>query len=218
MFAMTLNAEDVVKQRNAKRMLLWFGIISIVMLFAGLTSAYIVREGDGKWVQFSMPALFKLSTALIVVSSISMQWAITSVRKDNMGIFIVALGITILLGIGFVISQYFSWSQLVDEGIYFSGRISDIKTHYNYVPTAKNETAAMAGDASNVAGSFLFAITGLHVLHLLGGMIAIFFVFSQALKKNYSSANYNGVRMCVIYWHFLDGLWIYLYVFLLYIR
>ena len=86
------------------------------------------------------------------------------------------------------------------------------------MPTIKRETAAAAGDAGNVAGSFLFAITALHVAHLLGGIIAIFLVFSRALQGKYSAANYNGVRVCSIYWHFLDGLWIYLYLFLLYIR
>jgi len=124
----------------------------------------------------------------------------------------------VLLGLGFVISQYYSWASLVDQGIYFAGRIRDIKTDFKYVPTIKRETVEAAGDAGNVAGSFLYAITALHVLHLLGGMIAIILVFSRALLGKYSASNYNGVTVCAIYWHFLDGLWIYLYLFLLYIR
>src|SRR3954471_15532014 len=131
MNSMTFNAEEVQKQRGAKRMLLWFGIISITMLFAGLTSGYIVRQGEGKWVQFALPELFKLSTGLIVLSSVSMQWAVISARKNNRQMLSIALGITALLGVGFVISQYYSWSQLVNEGIYFAGRIRDIKVPFN---------------------------------------------------------------------------------------
>ena len=81
MQTMILDAEEVEKQRGSKRMLLWFGIISITMLFAGLTSAYIVRQGEGKWVEFAMPDLFKISTALIFISSFSMQWAVISAKE-----------------------------------------------------------------------------------------------------------------------------------------
>lgn len=215
---MAFSAEEIEKQRSSKRMLLWFGIISIVMLFAGLTSAYIVRQGEGKWVQFEMPSLFLVSTILIFVSSFSMQWAVMAIKRNNKTAMTIALGITFLLGIGFVISQYYSWAQLVDQGIYFAGRIKDIKTEFKYLPTVKRESVSMVGDAGNVAGSFLYAITALHVAHLLGGIIAIFLVFSRALGGKYSAANYNGVTVCAIYWHFLDGLWIYLYLFLLYIK
>jgi len=216
--SLTISPEEIARQQSSRRMLLWFGIISITMLFAGLTSAYIVRQGEGKWVEFAMPDLFKLSTALILISSFTMQWALRSVKKDNKEMLTVALGLTALLGIGFVISQYYSWSKLVDEGIYFAGRIRDVKTQFKYLPSVKNETMDAVGDVGNVAGSFLFAITALHVAHLLGGMIAIIVVFSHSLQGRYSASNNNGVSVCAIYWHFLDGLWIYLYLFLLYIR
>src|SRR5437016_704558 len=128
--AMVLSAEELEKQRSSKRMLLWFGIISITMLFAGLTSAYIVRQGEGKWVEFAMPELFKLSTAFILVSSFTMQWAVIAARRNNKQMLKLAMGITALLGLGFMISQYYSWAQLVDQGIYFAGRIRDIKTQF----------------------------------------------------------------------------------------
>src|SRR5882724_11388635 len=99
-----------------------------------------------------MPDLFKLSTALIIISSFSMQWAVMSAKRNNKQMLSVALGITALLGIGFVISQYYSWSELVHQGIYFAGRIRDIKTPFTYVPTIKRETAEAVGDAGNVAG------------------------------------------------------------------
>ena len=125
--------------------------------------------------------------------------------------------LTFILGSCFVISQYYAWSELYQNGIAFTGRIMDIKSDFHYVPAA-NETAAEAGEAGNVAGSFLYVLTGLHVAHLLAGMIALIVVFWRALAGKYSVINYNGVRMCAVYWHFMGGLWLYLYLFLLYIR
>jgi cytochrome c oxidase subunit 3 len=207
------------KERNAlaKRSLLWFGIVSIVMLFAGLTSAYLVRQGEGKWLQFAMPNLFLVSTIIILVSSATMQWAIISVKKNKMATMRVALLLTAILGLGFVLFQYFAWKDLVAQGIYFAGRIKDVTAPSVYVP-AGNETITQAGDAGNVAASFLYVITALHVVHLLGGILALLFVNIKALAGKYSSSNYNGVRICATYWHFLDGLWVYLFVFLWYIR
>jgi cytochrome c oxidase subunit 3 len=202
---------------KAKRGLLWLGIISIVMLFAGLTSGYIVRQGEGKWVQFGLPNTFIISTILIVLSSVTMQWALLSIKKGNQKNFRTGLLLTMLLGTGFLVTQYFSWSELFSQGIAFAGRIKDIKTNFQYIPAGK-ETAVDAGDAGNVAGSFLYVITGLHLMHLIGGLIALFIVFSRAGKNKYSVTNYNGVSMCATYWHFLDGLWVYLFFFLLYIR
>ena len=208
---------EVEVKRKAQKSLLWFGLVSIVMLFAGLTSAYLVRQGEGKWVEFSIPGTFAISTLIILISSISMQWAVASARKGNIGNLKKALLITLLLGVAFAGSQYVAWSQLYHNGIAFTGRVSDIKTNFNYIPAGK-ESVAEAGDVGNVAGSFLYVITGLHVLHLIAGILALFVVFSRATRNKYSSENYNGVKICAIYWHFLDGLWVYLFLFLLYIR
>jgi cytochrome c oxidase subunit 3 len=209
-------AEPEVKKK-ALRALLWLGIVSIAMLFAGLTSAYIVRQGEGKWVEFALPQLFKISSLIIILSSISLQWGLVSIKKNNSARLKVAMFITLILGIGFIISQYYAWSELYHNGIVFTGRIQDIKTDFKYIPSG-NETAADAADAGNVAGSFLYVLTGLHVAHLLVGVIALIVVFSRALIGKYSIVNYNGVKMCAIYWHFLGGLWLYLFFFLLYIR
>ncbi len=217
MEAQLLESEKQALKIKASKGLLWFGIISITMLFAGLTSGYIVRQGEGKWVQFAVPQLFWVSTLLIVLSSVSMQWAVSAVKKNNLKNLKVAIGITVILGIGFVMFQYFAWSQLVSQGIYFVGQIKDIKGAYEYIPAGK-ETAAEIASTGNVAASFLYVITGLHIAHLLGGMIALFVVFSRALTGKYNASNYTGVSVCAIYWHFLDGLWVYLFFFLLYIR
>ena len=220
-FIKTANPNDSAVEPEVKkkafRSLLWLGMISITMLFAGLTSAYLVRQGEGKWVSFSLPQLFIISSIIIVLSSLTMQWALSSVKKNNIKNLKTGLLITLFLGYGFVVTQYFAWTELYHNGIVFTGRISDIKTDFNYVPVG-TETAADVADTGNVAGSFLYVITGLHVVHVLAGLIALIIVFSRALLKKYSIEDYNGVRMCAIYWHFLDGLWLYLFFFLLYIR
>lgn len=210
-------AEKLEMGRRAKRALLWFGIISILMLFAGLTSAYMVRQGEGKWVQFALPKLFIVSTVIILMSSVSMQWAVISARKNELKQLKIAVFITFLLGIGFVVFQYLAWSDLVSQGIYFVGRVKDITTNFTYVP-AGNENVNEAAEMGNVAASFLYVITGLHVAHLLGGILALSVVLVKSIRGWYSSSNYNGVVVCSIYWHFLDALWVYLFFFLLYIR
>lgn len=202
---------------KAMRALLWLGIVSIVMLFAGLTSAYIVRQGEGKWVDFALPQLFKLSSLIIILSSVTMQWGLVSVKKNNIRNLKTALLLTVILGFGFVISQYYAWTDLYHNGIVFTGTIKDIKTDFHYVPSGK-ELVTDVSDAGNVAGSFLYVITGLHVAHVLVGLIALIIVFSRALIGKYTVVNYNGVKMCAIFWHFLGGLWLYLFLFLLYIR
>jgi cytochrome c oxidase subunit III len=205
------------KEQSAKRSLLWFGIISIVMLFAGLTSAYLVRQGEGKWLQFAMPDLFMVSTLVILASSVTMQRAVVSAKKNNQAAMKIALLLTLVLGFGFVLFQYLAWKELVSQGIYFVGAIKDVTAPSTYV-AAGNETVEDAANIGNVAASFLYAITGLHVAHLVGGILVLFFVSIKAMLGKYTASNYNGVRLCAIYWHFLDGLWIYLFLFLWYIR
>jgi cytochrome c oxidase subunit 3 len=198
---------------STRKFLLWLGIVSIVMLFAGLTSAYMVRQGEGKWVKFDLPSLFLVSTVMIVLSSITIQWAVNSVKKNNLPALSRALVLTAILGAGFVLFQYLSWKQLVDSGIYFVGTVKDINANYEYIRAGTENPA----DVQNVAGSFLYALTGLHVIHLLGGLIALSVVLWRAFRKKYSSENYEGLSVCATYWHFLDGLWIYLYLFLIFI-
>ena len=212
-----VNPSEPEIQKKAFRGLVWLGIVSITMLFGGLTSAYIVRQGEGKWVEFDLPQLFKISSFIIILSSLTMQWGLISLRKSNLRNLKIAMILTVILGAGFVFSQYYAWSELYNNGIVFTGRISDIKSEFKYIPSGK-ETIAEAADVGNVAGSFLYVLTGLHVAHLLVGVIALIVVFSRALAGKYSAANHNGVKMCAIYWHFLGGLWLYLFLFLLYIR
>ena len=199
---------------STRKFLLWLGIVSIVMLFAGLTSAYIVRQGEGKWVNFDLPKLFVVSTIMIVLSSITLQISISSVKKNDLKRMNTMLILTAAFGFGFVLFQYLAWQQLVKSGIYFVGTVKDINMPYQYIKAGTENPA----DVQNVAGSFLYALTGLHVVHLLGGLIALCVVLWRAFQKKYSETNYEGISLCATYWHFLDGLWIYLYLFLIFIR
>lgn len=181
------------KKKSAKP-LLWISMISMSMVFAGLTSALVVRKAEGNWLVFDYPIWFYISTALIILSSFTMNWAKNNVKKDNLDMANKGFLWTLVLGLGFALSQYFTWVALYDEGVYFTG------------------------PGSNASGSFLYVLTLLHLLHLAGGIIALLITTYKAKTGAYSSQNSLGVELCAIFWHFLDFLWLYLFLFLLYIH
>ncbi|HET6228089.1 MAG TPA: cytochrome c oxidase subunit 3 [Bacteroidia bacterium] len=183
----------VTREKVAKPML-WLGMVSMMMLFAGLSSAYVVSHETAKWLKFELPQLFYISTAIIILSSVTMNSALMAAKKDNTkGIKQFSL-LTLVLGIAFIICQFQAWGFLVDQGIYFTGK------------------------TSNPSGSYLYALTFLHMLHLVAGIVAVFVVWVNASRKKYNSGNLLGIRLCSIFWHFLDGLWVYLFLFLLFQR
>jgi cytochrome c oxidase subunit 3 len=191
----TLSIEETLaRQGKVKRSLLYISIFSILMLFAGLTSGYIVRQADGNWMEFELPAMFWISTGLILLSSLTMNFAVQSTKKNNFSGVKTYLLITILLGIGFSITQFLGWNILIDSGIYFAGRMS------------------------NPSGSFMYVLTGVHLAHIVSGLIFLLAVYLKANKNYYNSTNNEGIKRCAIYWHFLDFLWIYLFFFLMIIR
>jgi cytochrome c oxidase subunit 3 len=179
---------------RTKKMLVWIGIASIVMLFAALTSAIILRKAEGDWLEFTIPSIFYFSTAVIILSSITMIMALEAAKKDNQNGIKIGLWATFVLGIVFSYMQYVGWGQLTRGGVYF------------------------AGSESNPAGSFFYILTGLHVLHLLGGLINLLIVIYKAQKRKYNSSDYLGIQLVGIYWHFLDILWVYLLLFLIFIH
>jgi cytochrome c oxidase subunit 3 len=187
-------SEDLVLKEKVSKNLLYVGIFSIVMLFAGLTSAYIVRQADGQWLRFTLPVMFWVSSGIILVSSITMHWAVISVRKNKLTQLTQAVGATLLLGILFGVSQIYGWGELLDGGIYFAGK------------------------SANPSGSFIYALSGLHLFHILSGVIALIVVLVKSMSQKYTAENSSGVRLCATYWHFLDGLWIYLFVFLVFMQ
>jgi cytochrome c oxidase subunit 3 len=194
---MNLVMNDIERQEiksKAYKPMLMIAIVSMVMLFAGLTSAYIVRQAEGNWLSFELPSAFYTSTGVILLSSLTMNWALASAKKDHKKNIKTAMALTLILGLLFVISQFAGWNHLVKQNVFF------------------------AGPSSNASGSFLYALTGLHLAHLFGGLIYVSIVLSRALNEKYSSKNFLGLQLCSIYWHFLDILWIYLFFFLLFIR
>ena len=195
MTTVSFTQEEKLKVRNKTAInLLWVGILGIVMLFAGLTSGYIVRQEEGNWLVFELPSLFTISTILILLSSATMYYATASAKKNNFSGVKLGLGLTLLLGLAFTVAQFQAWGGLVDMGIYFTGK------------------------SANASGSFLYVISGMHLAHLFAGVLSLIYTFARALGNNYDTQNNLGIRMCALYWHFLDILWVYLFLFLTYIR
>lgn len=186
-----LNEKDFQKEKQKKvaKPLLWFGMMSIVMIFASLTSAVIVRKGDGDWMFYEIPSVFLWSCVVIAISSLLLIGANRAAKKDDTKKLQLFVASTFLLGLAFIFMQFFGYSSLMDNNVYFTG----------------------AGH--NASGSFLYIISFIHLLHLLGGLIALGVVFFNAFKGRYNSKNLLGLQVCSTYWHFLGGMWIYLYIF-----
>lgn len=169
---------------------LWVAMGSIVMMFAGFTSALIVKRGQANWQGYELPVLFWYSTVAIVLSSITMQLAVRNFKQRNMAAYRQFLTITGVLGIAFMLMQ-------------FAG--------FNYVNT---HGVKLLGQGSNVAGSFLAVIAGMHILHVLGGVVVILVLLRKAFASKTKTYDAVPVEVLATYWHFVDALWIYLFVFL----
>ena len=174
---------------HPKKFVLWLFMVSIVMIFASLTSAYIVRQAEGNWELFSLPKIFYYSSGVIFLSSVAMHWALSCARKNNVPLLRIAISITTVLGMTFLIMQYLGWQELQTMGIFFDG---------------------------NVSGAFLYVLTGVHAAHLVTGVIFLVIMLVAAFQYKVHSKQMLKIEMCATYWHFLDGLWIYLFFFLLF--
>lgn len=173
------------------RMLLILIIVSIIMMFAAFTSAYIVRREEGNWLEFDLPGGLLLNTIVILVSSAAVQYAWFSARKDN--IRQVQLGLLVAFGLGlvFLVGQWQVWDDLVRNKVFFGGT-----------------------DA-NPSGSFTYVLMGVHAFHLITGLIFLVVVLGKSFNYQVHSRQMMVISNATIYWHFLGGLWLYLYLFLL---
>ncbi len=187
---LTLNDKRTNLVPSTTMMVLLF-IATIVMVFAGLTSAVIVKKGEGDWLLFDVPTIFQMSTALIVLSSVALQFGFKYTKRAGSKLPSLTLIVTTLLGIGFMISQFIGWSHLVDNGIFLGGKYS------------------------NAAGSFMYVLTILHWVHILAGVIYLLIVTVLVSRGKDSEKRIRTYRNCAIFWHFLGGLWLYLYIFLI---
>jgi cytochrome c oxidase subunit 3 len=185
---------DIVSTQQRKKIhphkfTMWVAIGSIVMMFAGLTSAFIVKSNQTGWEMIAMPKVFWVSTAVIIISSITLQMALRSFKQRGMSQYRLLIGLTLLLGVLFIVLQWMGFQQLWEQKITFRG--------------------------SSGAGQFLYVIFGLHAVHVIGGLIALIIMFIKAFvgkTKLYSSV---PVEVMATYWHFVDLLWLYLLVFFL---
>ena len=183
------------KNIRAKKMMLWFGIISLIMSFAGLTSAYIVSSSRQDWLKdLNLPSAFMASMGIIVLSSITFYMAKRSTKADNRALTSIFLLATLALGIGFVMCQFYGFEQIVQQGYNFTG------------PT------------SNVTMSFVYVIAFAHIVHVAAGLICILAVIYNHFKQRYNSQNMLGLELAATFWHFVDILWIYLFFFLYFYR
>ncbi len=176
---------------DPKKFILWGFIVTIIMLFASQTSAYLVRRAEGNWVEFAIPQIFWYSTVVLIMSSISMHWAYLAAKKDNFNTLKIAISITFVLGLAFLEMQFEGWKDLVAQNIYFVG---------------------------NPSGSFFYVFTLLHGGHLITGLIVLCVTFIAAMRLKVHAKNLRRIEICTTYWHFLDILWVYLFAFLLYFR
>ncbi len=190
----TYKADIKAAYNKASKPLLWVGIISITMMFAGLTSGYVVRADNGNWLIFNLPNAFYLSTAVIITSSITLFFALQMAKKDNKKGAILGLLVTFVLGLVFTYSQFVGYGELMDKHIFFAGK------------------------SANASGSFLYVLTFMHLLHLFAGLIVVLITLKNSIKGRYTAQNTLGLELCSIYWHFLDILWVYLFLFLYFIR
>lgn len=174
---------------HPKKFLMWLFIVSIVMIFASLTSAYLVRKAEGNWLEFDLPVIFWYSTAVLAVSSVTMHLSYWAAKKDNFSLLRIAISITFVLGLAFLYMQVEGWQQLVDMNVYLVG---------------------------NPSGSFVYVISGLHGVHIIMGLVILAFAFVAAWRLKVHAKALTQIQICATFWHFLDVLWIYLFLFLLY--
>ncbi len=193
---MAIKSRDAAGVLNPQKFSFWLSMVSIVMMFASLTSAYIVRKSmqDAPWLDFQLPAMFRFSTAVIIASSVTMQLAHWATKRDQLSTVKVGLFLTLVLGIVFLIAQWLGWSEI-----------------YNY-----DFPVVFAGRMSNPAGSFLYVLSGLHGLHILSALFYVAVMIVKAYRGKVHSRNRLNMDMSTTFWHFLGGVWVLMYVFLIF--
>jgi len=185
----TVEEPEETLSMNPKKFIMWLFIVSIIMLFAAMTSAYLVRRAEGNWLEYTIPAVFSYSTAVLIFSSLTMQLAVWAAKKDRFRLMRLAISITFVAGMIFLYMQFQGWVQLVDQKVFFVG---------------------------NPAGSFMYVFTGLHAFHLISGLVVLLYALKAAFQLTIHAKSLDQIEIASTYWHFLDVLWLYLFAFLIY--
>ena len=166
---------------------LWILLIAILMLFAGLSSAYIVLRGMPDWQSIEIPPILWLNTAILLASSAAIEAARKSLAHRRVDVMKTWILVSAAFGFAFLVGQLYAWRQLVSAGVYLP---------------------------STMHSSFFYLLTGLHGIHLLGGVSAMGYVLVKAFRNRIVSDSDQSLKLCATYWHFMDGLWVYLFVLL----
>ena len=183
------------KTGRAKKMMLWFGIVSMGMMFAGITSAYVVSKSRPDWIsELVLPSAFYWSTAVILISSVCLFFAEKAIKQDKRSRGTILLWATLGLGLGFIQLQLQGFNDLIAEGFYFTGAESTVTT------------------------SFIYIVVAAHLAHLAGGIIVLLVLIYNHFKQRYYAGQSLGLELGVTYWHFVDVLWILLFLFLYFFR
>ncbi|WP_224995000.1 cytochrome c oxidase subunit 3 [Cesiribacter sp. SM1] len=173
---------------HPKKFVVWLFIVAIFMMFAGWTSAFLVARSEGDILNNELPQLFTITTVILLISSITMHLAKRAVRQDNLAAGRLLLGLTLVLGTAFLVGQWMSFGQLVAQDIYFVG--------------------------GSAIQSFLYVLPFMHGLHIIAGLIFVGIVLFRIYRYQVHGRNMASIEMCATFWHFLDGLWLYLFLFL----
>jgi cytochrome c oxidase subunit III len=175
---------------NPQKFALWAAMASILMMFGAFTSAYIVKQAAGNWLEFSLPNYFYISTAVILLSSITLHMSFRKFKAGQEARYKQYLIVSLVLGLAFLVLQYLGWSQLYTMGVDLKG---------------------------NVSGSFFYLISGTHALHVLGGIAALIvaLIHAYSLPFKVTEVRTNRFDLTLNYWHFVDLLWVYLLIFLI---
>ena len=187
---------EIVQQRTQQRkqhphkFTLYVAMASIIMMFAGLTSAYIVKSSAANWEEVETPKLFIVSTIVMLASSLAVQLALRAFKQRSMQQYRILLLATAALGVAFVVLQWYAFNWMWEHGVRFKG----------------------AGQ-----GQFLYIIAGLHGLHVVGGIVALTIMVLKAFFSNRRSYNSIPLEVAATYWHFVDALWLYLLVFFIWL-
>ena len=185
------------KSRTARsyKLILLFSMVSMTMMFGGLTSAFVVSKSRVDWLKdFQLPSAFYISTIAIIGCSLTFYLAKKAIMKNNRAKTTVFLLSTLFLGLLFVVLQFVGFRQIVEAGYYFTG------------------------SGSSITSTFLYVVTIVHLIHLAGGVIALLIIIYNHFKQKYNSSQTLGIELGAMYWHFLDLLWVYLFLFLYFFK
>lgn len=188
METMTINEHEARRARSYK-LLLVFAMVSISMMFAGFTSAFVISKSLGNWLKdIQLPSAFLASTVVIIGCSFTFEAAKRAIKRDNYNAVKNFLCITFFLALVFVSLQFLGFRQMIAQGNYFTG--------------------------GSLTSTYIYVFAVMHLAHLFGGLIALTTIIYNHFKKKYSSSQMVGIELGAMYWHFLDGLWLYLFLFL----